>query len=85
MNRTSERQRMAIHQAGHAMSLFDSEERLNAWAGQPVPFAIIAGHFAAAITTADLHWAINLDSGFAKELVPEEIAFLQSLPVPEAD
>jgi len=59
------------------MLLFDSEERLTQWAGRPTPFAILAGHAAAAVSTPELHWAVNLGSGYAKEFVPEEIRWLR--------
>jgi len=61
------------------MLLFDSEERLTAWAKKPMPFVQLAGHRAALVTTPKLHWAVNLGTGFAKELLPEEIDYLKTL------
>lgn len=63
----------------HYMLLFDSEKRLNSWAKQPTPYVILAGSRAAIISTPELHWAINLGSGYAKEMVPEEISYLEQL------
>ena len=60
------------------MMLFDSEERLTAWAKEEAPFAVLSGKLAAEISTRDLHWALNIGSGFAKEFVPEEIAYLKA-------
>lgn len=61
----------------HYMPLFDSAERLTAWAQQEVPYVILAGFGVAAISTPHLHWAVNLGSGFAKEFLPEEIGWLK--------
>jgi len=63
----------------HYMMLFDSEERLNEWAKQPTPFAVLSGRLIASITTPNLHWAVNIGSTYAKEFVPEEVAYLKTL------
>ena len=63
----------------HYMLLFDSEERLTEWAKKPTEFMILAGYRAAAISTPQLHWAVNVGSGFAKEFLPEEIAWLKEM------
>lgn len=63
----------------HYLPLFDSAERLNDWSKQPIHYVILSGKGAALLTTANLHWAINLGSGRAKELVPEEIDHLKNL------
>ncbi len=59
------------------LMLFDSEERLTAWAKQPVRHAIIAGHLMAKISTPEIHWAVNFGEGNAKEFVPDEIQWLK--------
>lgn len=59
------------------LMLFDTEERLTAWAKQTVPFAIIAGYQIAEFSTPELHWAVNIGGQFAKEFVPDEISFLK--------
>jgi len=59
--------------------LFDSEERLNEWSSEPVHYAVLAGHLVAELSPPELHWAVNLGSGFAKEFVPEEISYLKEL------
>ena len=61
----------------HYMLLFDSQERLTAWAKKPTEFVILAGYRVAAIATPALHWAVNIGSGYSKEFVPEEIAWLK--------
>jgi len=57
--------------------LFDSKERLAAWAQKDVPYVILAGFGAAAISTPELHWAVNLGSSYAKQLLPDEIRWLR--------
>ena len=59
------------------LMLFDSEERLSAWAGNPINYVILAGFKLAEISTVNLHWAVNIESGFAKEFVPDEISWLK--------
>jgi len=58
--------------------LFDTEERLSAWAQQPTDFVVLAGFKLAELSTPELHWAVNLGGGYAKEFVPEEISWLKS-------
>ena len=67
------------HDEKHYMLLFDSEERLRAWAKKPVEFMILAGWRAALVSTLQLHWAINPGSGKGKEFLPEEIRYLKEL------
>ena len=59
------------------LMLFDSEERLTAWAKQSIKYAVIAGHLLAEISTPEVHWAVNFGDGNAKEFVPDEIKWLQ--------
>lgn len=65
--------------AKHYMMLFDSAERLREWGKEELPYAVITGRLAAEISSPALHWAVNIGSGFAKEFVPEEIAYLKEL------
>jgi hypothetical protein len=59
------------------MMLFDTEEKLAAWAKKPVNYVVLAGFMAAEISVPELLWAVNIGGGFAKEFVPEEIRWLQ--------
>ncbi|BCR06543.1 hypothetical protein DESUT3_36120 [Desulfuromonas versatilis] len=61
------------------MMLFDSEQRLSQWAKKQVSYAVLPGHAIAGMTPPGLHWAVNIGSGFAKEFVPDEIAWLKKL------
>jgi SseB protein N-terminal domain len=60
------------------LMLFDSEERLSAWAKQPTDFVVLAGFKVAEISTPHLHWAVNIGGGYAKEFVPDEISWLKA-------
>lgn len=59
------------------LMLFDSEERLSAWAKQTVTFVVLPGYAIAEMTTPELHWAVNVGTDYSKEFVPDEIAWLQ--------
>jgi hypothetical protein len=63
------------------MMLFDSVERLNDWAEQDAAHAVYAGYQLAELNPESLHWAINVGTDLAKELVPEEIAWLKQAVV----
>jgi hypothetical protein len=61
------------------LMLFDSKERLYAWAKSEVPYVEVPG-FVLAVTSADpLHWALNVDTEFAKPFIPAEIAWLKEV------
>lgn len=57
--------------------LFDSAERLQAWAQQEVDAVRIQGAALAQGVDPRIHWLLNPGTERAKEFVPEEIAFLQ--------
>ena len=59
------------------LMLFDSEQRLTAWAKKEVRHAVVAGHLLAEISTPEIHWAVNFGVGKAKEFVPDEIKWLK--------
>lgn len=61
------------------LMLFDSEERLTAWAKQAVTFVVLPGYAIAEMTTPELHWAVNVGTDYSKEFVPDEIAWLQDV------
>jgi len=61
------------------LMLFDTVERLNAWAKQEVPFVEVPGHVLAATSADPLHWALNVDTEFAKPFIPAEIAWLKEV------
>ncbi len=59
--------------------MFDTEERVNGWAKEPVKYMILAGYEMVKHSPAGLHWAINIGSERAKEFVPEEINWLKGV------
>lgn len=63
------------------LMLFDSEERLNAWAQEDAHHAIYAGHQLAELTPEDICWAVNVGCEYAKEILPEEIGWLKQAVV----
>jgi hypothetical protein len=59
--------------------LFDSKERLHAWAEAEVGSVEVPGHVLAATTQPPLHWALNVGTEHAKQFCPEEIAWLREV------
>ncbi|BCR03331.1 hypothetical protein DESUT3_04000 [Desulfuromonas versatilis] len=59
------------------MMLFDTEERLQAWAGGEVSFVEVPGHVIAEMSAPPLHWALNVGTEYSKQFLPEEIAWLR--------
>ena len=61
------------------LMLFDSEERLHAWAQSKVVSVEVPGHLLAAITQPPLHWALNVGTAYSKQFRPDEIAWLREV------
>ncbi len=61
------------------MMLFESEERLIAWAKDPVPYVVLPGHVIVEMSTAGLHWALNVGTDHQKEFLPDEIEWLKGI------
>jgi len=59
--------------------LFDTKERLHAWAKSEVSYVEVPGYVLAATSAPPLHWALNVDTDFAKPFIPEEIAWLKDV------
>ena len=58
---------------------FDQQDRLNDWAELDAPFVKLPGHLLAEMTTADLHWVMNLGTDHFKPFAPDEIAWLKEV------
>ncbi len=58
---------------------FDQQQRLNDWAGEEVPSLRLPGHVLAEMTTAELHWAMNMGTDYNKQFAPDEIAWLKEV------
>lgn len=61
------------------LMLFDSLERMNAWAKGEVSYAEVPGHFLAVTSVPPLHWALNVETEYAKPFIPAEIAWLKDV------
>ena len=61
------------------LMLFDSLERLKAWAKEGVGYVEVPGHVLAATSASPLHWALNVDTEYAKPFIPAEIAWLKDV------
>ncbi len=71
---------MVIENEGNDyLMLFDSRERLNAWAEAEVTCVEITGYMLAATTMAPLHWALNVGSDYSRQFLPDEIAWLRGV------
>ncbi len=57
--------------------LFDSEERLGAWAQRDIGIVGIPGHSIVQMSDPDLHWILNAGTEHTKEFVAKEIAWLK--------
>jgi hypothetical protein len=61
------------------LMLFDTRERLLAWAQAEAGFVEVPGHLLAATTMPPLHWALNVGTDFSKQFLPDEIAWLREV------
>ncbi len=61
------------------LMIFDSEERLKAWAGAEVKWIGVPGHVIASTTMEPLHIAMNVGTEYSKQFLPDEIAWLRDV------
>jgi hypothetical protein len=61
------------------LMLFDTKERLLAWAGAEADCVEVPGHVLAATTMPPLHWAMNVGTEYSKQFLPDEIAWLREV------
>jgi SseB protein N-terminal domain len=61
------------------LALFDSEERLTGWAERRLPYVMISGQVLAEMSVPGLYWALNVGTDYAKQFVPDEIAWLKAV------
>jgi len=59
------------------LMLFDSKERLSAWAQKEVGFVALPGHAVVEMMNPEIHWALNVGTEYVKTFVPEEIQWLK--------
>jgi hypothetical protein len=61
------------------LMLFDTKERMQAWAEAEVQWVDVPGHLLAATTMPPLHWALNVGTDYSKQFLPDEIAWLKEV------
>jgi len=61
------------------LMLFDSLERLNAWSKSEARYVEVPGHILALTSEPPLHWALNVETEYAKPFIPAEIAWLKDV------
>ncbi|MDO9308451.1 MAG: SseB family protein [Deltaproteobacteria bacterium] len=61
------------------LMIFDSEERLKAWAAEDVKWVGVPGYVLAATTMPPLHIAMNVGTEYSKQFLPDEIAWLREV------
>jgi hypothetical protein len=59
------------------LMLFDSKERLAAWAQREIGFAALPGHAIVEMMGTEFHWALNVGTEHVKTFVPDEIRWLK--------
>jgi hypothetical protein len=61
------------------LMLFDTKERLLAWAEPEVSWVEVPGYVLAATSMPPLHWALNVGTDYSKQFHPDEIAWLREV------
>jgi hypothetical protein len=61
------------------LMLFDSRERLYAWAQAEVDYVEVPGHVLAANTMPPLQWTLNVGTEYSKRFISEEIEWLKDV------
>ena len=61
------------------LMIFDSEERLKAWAAEDAKWVGVPGYVLAATTMPPLHIAMNVGTEYSKQFLPDEIAWLREV------
>lgn len=59
------------------LMLFDSKERLSAWAQRKIGFVVLPGHAIVEMMSPEFHWILNVGTEYVKTFVPEEIKWLK--------
>ena len=67
------------HDGRRFLPVFDSLERLSAWATREVGYVGFPGHALLEMMDPDIHWILNPNSAHQKEFVPDELIWLKGL------
>ena len=60
------------------LMLFDTKERLSAWAKREIGFAAVRGHVVVEMMGSDIRWVLNAGTSHEKVFVPDEIKWLKT-------
>lgn len=60
------------------LMLFDTQDRLAAWAKRKIDFAAMPGHGIVAMMDASIPWMLNVGTDHVKEFVSDEINWLKT-------
>ena len=73
-------QPIIIESAGDRyVMIFDTRERLSAWAKREMGFVGVPGHALVEMAGPDIRWALNVGTEYPKVFLPEEIRSLKQL------
>ncbi|MEA3465894.1 MAG: SseB family protein [Thermodesulfobacteriota bacterium] len=61
------------------LMLFESEERLTAWAKEETSYVVVSGDAIVQMTPPQLHLALNVGTDYQKQFVPDEINWLKEI------
>ncbi|GAB4173862.1 MAG: SseB family protein [Geothermobacteraceae bacterium] len=61
------------------LMLFDSREKMNAWAEGEPDYIMLPGYVIAEYSVEGLHWALNVGTEQQKQFVPDEIGWLKQV------
>jgi len=61
------------------LMVFDTRERLSAWAEKEVGFVALPAHVVVGMTPEKLYWALNVGTDHPRQFVPDEIAWLKTV------
>ncbi len=59
------------------LMLFDTIEKLTAWAQRPIGYVGLPGHVIAGISESHLHWALNAGTNHLKIFMPDEVRWMK--------
>ncbi len=63
----------------HYLMIFDTEERLSAWAQREIGFISVPGHAVVEMMDPKIHWMLNVGTDYLKEFVADEIQWLKDV------
>lgn len=59
--------------------VFDTQERLAAWAEEEVGFVTLPGHVITDMCPQEMHWILNIGSDYPREFISEELGWMKQM------